>query len=113
MNRRRGPAIEKILRYCGLWHPSTSRAPPPEGGRVHEPDADWDRQSIPSEQSVELTYGDMDEFPATFWFCPLGESARARSVCAEMQCSIGVRSTTRFDIVVKASARLAVTIRNR
>ncbi len=61
-----GAVIEKILRHCGLWHPSTPRAPPPEDGWVYEPDAEWDSQPIPSEQSGELTFVDIDEFLATF-----------------------------------------------
>ncbi len=39
-----GAVIEKILRHCGLWNPSTPRAPPPEDGWGYEPDADWDSQ---------------------------------------------------------------------
>ncbi len=66
MNRRRGPAIEKILRHCGPLIPSTPRAPPPEDGWVYEPDADWDSQPISSEQSGELAFVNMDEFLATF-----------------------------------------------
>jgi len=61
-----GAVIEKILRHCGLWHPSTPRAPPPEDGWVYDPDADWDSQPISSEQSGELTYVAIDEFLATF-----------------------------------------------
>lgn len=39
--------IEKILRHCGLWHPSALRAPPADGGPVHDPDGDWDSQKAP------------------------------------------------------------------
>ena len=60
-----GAAIEKILRHCGLWHPSTSHAPPPEDGRGYEPCADGDSQPIPAEQSGELTFVEIDEFLAT------------------------------------------------
>ena len=33
-----GDVIEKILRHCGLWQPSTPRAPPAGDGSVHGPD---------------------------------------------------------------------------
>ncbi len=66
MNRRRGPAIEKILRHCGLWNPSTPRAPPPEDGWVYEPDAEWESHPASSEQPGDLTFVDIDEFLATF-----------------------------------------------
>ncbi len=64
----RGDVIEKILRHCGLWDPSTPRAPPPEDGWVYEPDADWESQPTLSEEQEpgELTYVDIDEFLATF-----------------------------------------------
>ncbi len=61
-----GAAIEKILRHCGLWNPSTPRAPPPEDGWVYEPDADWDSQPIPSDSPGELTFVEIDKFLATF-----------------------------------------------
>ncbi len=60
-----GAVIEKILRHCGLWHPSTPRAPPPEDGWVYEPDADWDSQPPSCDQSGELAFVEMDEFLAT------------------------------------------------
>jgi hypothetical protein len=53
-----GAVIEKILRHCGLWHPSTPRAPP-AADWVYDPDGDWDSHSA----SEELTF--VDE--ATFW----------------------------------------------
>jgi len=52
---------------------------------VYEPDADWDNQPISSEQSEELTFVEMDEFLAAFWFSLLGKSARGSYVCAAMQ----------------------------
>ena len=74
----RGDVIEKILRHCGRWDPSTAR-PPPEDGWVYEPAADWESQPIPvvgrspdrpisseEQEPGELTYVDMDEFLATF-----------------------------------------------
>ena len=30
--------------HCGLWHPSTPRAPPSPDGRGYAPDADWVRE---------------------------------------------------------------------
>jgi hypothetical protein len=61
-----GAVIEKILRHCGLWNPSTPRAPPPEDGWVYEPDADWDSQPASSDPPGELTFVEIDEFLATF-----------------------------------------------
>ena len=54
-----GGVIEKILRHCGLWHPSTPRPPPRGEGSVHE------RDGAPDEPR-ELTYVDFDVFEATF-----------------------------------------------
>ena len=51
-----GAVIEKILRHCGLWQPSTPRAPPAGIGWVHAPD----------DEPGELTYVDIDTFEATF-----------------------------------------------
>ena len=61
-----GAVIEKILRHCGLWHPSTPRAPPPEDGWVYEPDAEWESQPASPDQPGELTFVEIDEFLATF-----------------------------------------------
>jgi hypothetical protein len=58
--------IEKILRYCGLWHCSAPRAPPAGDGSVHDPDGASDRQTGSSDQPQELTYVDIDTFLATF-----------------------------------------------
>jgi len=54
-----GDVIEKILRHCGLWQPSTPRPPPRGEGSVHEPDGAPD-------EPRELTYVDFDVFEATF-----------------------------------------------
>ena len=51
-----GAVIEKILRHCNLWQPSTPRAPPAGIGWVHAPD----------DEPLELTYVDIDIFEATF-----------------------------------------------
>jgi hypothetical protein len=51
-----GEVIEKILRHCGLWNPSSPRAPPADDPSVHDPD-----------EPRELTYVDMDTFEATLW----------------------------------------------
>ncbi len=42
--------IEKILRHCGLWHPSTPRAPPLGDGLVHDADGDSDSQPASSDE---------------------------------------------------------------
>jgi len=47
--------IEKILRHCGLWNPSSPRAPP-GAASVHDPD-----------EPPELTYVDIDTFEASLW----------------------------------------------
>ena len=60
-----GAVIEKMLRHCGLWNPSTPRAPPQDGW-VYEPDADWDSQPASSDSPGELTFVEIDEFLATF-----------------------------------------------
>jgi hypothetical protein len=57
-----GAVIEKILRYCGLWQPSTPRAPPSRDGLVYVPDSDWDGQTASSDGPCELTY-----VPETDW----------------------------------------------
>ena len=51
--------IEKILRHCGLWQPSTPRPPPAGEGSVHE-------RGRCSDEPRELTYVDIDTFEATF-----------------------------------------------
>ncbi len=63
-----GALIEKILRHCGLWDPSTARAPPSEAGWIYEPNADWESPPISSAEQEPggLTYVDIDEFLATF-----------------------------------------------
>ena len=58
--------IEKILRHCGLWQPSTLRAPPAGKGRVHDPYGDSDGQTASSHEPRELTYVDIDTFETTF-----------------------------------------------
>jgi hypothetical protein len=61
-----GAVIENILRHCGLWQPSTPRAPPAGDGWVHDPDREADSQLASSDEPRELTYVDMDTFWATF-----------------------------------------------
>ena len=61
-----GDVIEKILRHCGLWHPSSPRAPPAGESWVHDPDDASDSQTASSDESRELTYVDIDTFEATF-----------------------------------------------
>ena len=58
--------IEKILRHCGLWNPSSPRAPPAKDGWVHDPDDPSDGRTASSDEPRELTYVDMDTFEATF-----------------------------------------------
>ncbi len=48
--------IEKILRHCGLWNPSSPRAPPADDTAVHDPD-----------EPRELTYVDIDTFESSLW----------------------------------------------
>ena len=54
-----GDVIEKILRHCGLWQPSTPRPPPLAGDSVCEPEDGPD-------EPRELIYVDEDTFRATF-----------------------------------------------
>ncbi len=54
-----GDVIEKILRHCGLWCPSSPRAPPTQDGCVHDPDG----APATSDEFRELTFVD----DATFW----------------------------------------------
>ena len=37
-----GDVIERILKHCGLWQPSTPRPPLAREGWVHDPDGDSD-----------------------------------------------------------------------
>ena len=60
-----GDVIEKILRHCGLWHPSAPRAPPAGDSLVHDPDCDSDTQTASSDEPRELTYVDVETFLAT------------------------------------------------
>ncbi len=64
-----GAVVEKILRHCGLWHPSSPRPPPAgdcpnfrlsENGTVplDDPDGDYEPR--------ERVYVDIDMFEATF-----------------------------------------------
>jgi hypothetical protein len=57
-----GDVIEKILKDCGLWCPSSPRAPPTGDLRVHDPAGDWDSDSA-CQEPREVTF--VDE--ATFW----------------------------------------------
>ena len=57
--------IEKILRHCGLWCPSSPRAPPAGDLRVHAPDGNWESDSG-SQESRELTFVDEATLWATF-----------------------------------------------
>jgi hypothetical protein len=55
-----GAVVEKILRHCGLWHPSSPRPPPATDDWVHDPDGDS------YDESRERVYVDIDTFEATF-----------------------------------------------
>ena len=59
-----GDVIEKILRHCGLWSPSSPRAPPAGDLRVHDPDGNWGSDSA-SPEPRELTFVDKATFCAT------------------------------------------------
>ena len=71
-----GAVVEKILRHCGLWHPSTPRAPPAVDWGP-PPSSPWsatedfsDSGSTDSfdgrDEPNEWTYVDIDTFEATF-----------------------------------------------
>ncbi len=59
-----GAVVEKILRHCGLWHPSSPRAPP--AGAAYDPDSDADCAPSSAAASRERVYVDIDLFEATF-----------------------------------------------
>jgi ribosomal protein S27E len=64
-----GVVIEKILRHCGLWRPSTPRAPPAVDDWGLPPwsvDDFSDRPTKSSDEPLEWTYVDIDTFEATF-----------------------------------------------
>ena len=61
-----GAVIEEILRHCGLWQPSTPRAPPAVDDWVHDPDDAADGPTLSSDAPREVTFVDMDTFWATF-----------------------------------------------
>jgi hypothetical protein len=64
-----GALVEKILRHCGLWYPSSPRPPPTPteaGHSVCDPDSDADGATPSAAQSRERVYVDMDTFWATF-----------------------------------------------
>ena len=42
--------IERILRHCGLWNPSSPRAPPAKDGWVHDPDDPSDGRPASSDE---------------------------------------------------------------
>jgi hypothetical protein len=56
--------IEKLLRHCGLWCPSSARAPPAGDLRVHDPDGNRESDSL-SLEPRELTFVDESTFWAT------------------------------------------------
>ena len=66
----RGAVIEKILRHCGLWQPSTPRPPPGDGPDwvyvPDDPEGDAARQAASSDEPGEVTFVDIDTFEATF-----------------------------------------------
>ena len=47
--------IEKILRHCGLWCAALPRAPPTGDLRVHDPDGNWERDSVSQEETGQPT----------------------------------------------------------
>jgi hypothetical protein len=50
-----GAVVEKILRHCGLWHPSTPRPPPAFDACIHEVDGFSDDRTVSSDEPQELT----------------------------------------------------------
>ena len=65
-----GAVVEKILRHCGLWHPSSPRAPPVDWGLPpslpSSPDDYSDSPTASSDEPGDWTYVDIDTFEATF-----------------------------------------------
>jgi hypothetical protein len=61
-----GAVVEKILRHCGLWHPSSPRPPPAVDDWVHDPDGDQYGQTVSADEPRERVYVDIDTFEATF-----------------------------------------------
>ena len=59
-----GAVVERILRHCGLWQPSSPRPPPAEAG--YDPDSDTDGAPPSAAASREQVYVDIDLFEATF-----------------------------------------------
>ena len=57
--------MEKILRHCGLWCPSSPRAPPAGDLHVHDPEGNCESDSA-SQEPRELTFVDESAFWATF-----------------------------------------------
>jgi hypothetical protein len=53
--------IKRILKHCGLWHPSTPRPPPPKDSPVRTSDGCRD-----DGEPRELTYVDEETFWETF-----------------------------------------------
>ena len=53
--------IEKILRHCGLWHASSPRASPAGDLRVHDPEGNWESDSV-SQEPRKLTFVDAATF---------------------------------------------------
>jgi hypothetical protein len=64
-----GDVIERILQHCGLWCPSSPRAPPTEDLRVHDPDGNWESDSA-SQEPRELTFVDEAMFPRDLLIFP-------------------------------------------
>jgi len=60
-----GAVVEKILRHCSLWHPSSPR-PPPADDCVHDPDGNSHGQTASADEPQERVYVDIDTFEATF-----------------------------------------------
>ena len=65
-----GAVIEKILRYCGLWQPSTLRTPPAVDGGL-SPSSPWSADDFSdrpesADEPGGWTYVDIDTFEATF-----------------------------------------------
>jgi len=61
--------IEKILKHCGLWQESASRAPPDTDGLARDLDSAFSTNTVAfpgPDQAQDLIYEDIDTFLATF-----------------------------------------------
>ena len=72
---RQADVIERIMRHCGLWHPSAPRPPPGDSAESYSAESysaesrgesRGDGAESPADAPRERTYVDMETFWATF-----------------------------------------------